>query len=228
MANKEELITQEELNIIIMSVVHDAKNALFQSQGTLSQLQERLETEIPEVNSVQQEILGINQSLMRLLTLYKMKTETFSLYRDQHNVYDFLEELMITNGSLLSKEKIKIEIDCDEFLEWYFDRDLISNILNSIINNTLRYTDTIIILKAFIESKQLIIAVEDDGQGFPEKMLFNENCLKTHINFNLQNSGLGLFFAEKIAHMHSKGEHNGHTSISNLATGGGCFKVYLP
>lgn len=228
MENKAE-ISQEELNIIIMFVIHETKNALFQSQEILAQLQDRTAEDIPEIDLVQREIQGMNQSLMRLLSLYKMNTNTFSLYREQNNIYEFFEELVITNTSIQANNDVNIEIDCDEYLEWYFDLELVNNVINSIINNTIRYAKSQIVLSAEIEDKILKIHIMDDGSGFPEQMLSRMAQLKTKIDFNLQNSGLGLYFAEKIANLHNQDGIHGYTTIENNPDGGGgCFTLCLP
>jgi signal transduction histidine kinase len=222
-------ISPSDLNTIIMSVVHDVKNSLLLSSGTLEQLSQEIPSALQaEIDKVQTEIKGVNQSLMRMLTLYKMQTNVFSLNRDQYNVYDFIEELVLTNASIGSSDNLKIEIECDEYLEWFFDIDLLANVINSIINNTIRYAKNLIILKAKINDNMLIIDIEDDGIGYPLTMLEQNENINTQIDFHVGNSGLGLFFAQKIAHLHNNKNKNGYTAISNLASGGGCFTICLP
>ena len=225
----EEQISPSDLNAIIMSVVHDVKNSLLLSSGTLEQISLTISPELQsEIDKVKHEIVGVNQSLMRMLTLYKMQTNVFSLNRDQYNVYDLLEELVLTNTSVNSTNSLNFEIDCDEYLDWFFDMDLIANVINSIINNTLRYAKKSVTLQAFIKDNALIINILDDGMGYPQVMLEQKNEINTQIDFSIGNSGLGLFFAEKIAHLHTNGENKGYTHISNLPTGGGCFTICIP
>jgi len=225
---KEE-ISPSDLNAIIMSVVHDVKNSLLLSSGTLEQLSLEIPSDLQaEIDKVQTEIKGVNQSLMRMLTLYKMQTNVFSLNRDQYNVYDFIEELVLTNSSINSTDNLKINIECDEYLEWFFDIDLLANVINSIINNTIRYAKEQVILRARISDKMLIIDIEDDGAGYPQAMLEQNQSINTQIDFNVGNSGLGLFFAQKIAHLHNNKDKQGYTAISNLESGGGCFTICLP
>ncbi|MBF0265479.1 MAG: HAMP domain-containing histidine kinase [Gammaproteobacteria bacterium] len=227
-AEPENIMTQSDLHTIMMAVIHDTKNALFQAQGMLDQLQIKLSEPFEEVTLAQHELTTVNQSIMRLLTLYKMQTDKFSLHRDQYHVDDFLQELVLGNNSIHSAKNIAVLIECDEYLEWFFDADLLANVINSILNNTLRYTKSKIILRAEEVDQQLQISIIDDGHGFPKQMLENSHDLKTNINFKLSNSGLGLYFAEKIANMHNNNAHKGYTEISNRAEGGGCFMINLP
>jgi K+-sensing histidine kinase KdpD len=218
-----------DLNTMIMSVVHDAKNSLLLSSSTLEQIIPQLPIELQNsLDKVQTEISGVNQSLMRMLTLYKMQIDIFSLNRDQYHVYDFLEEISITNNSLFANDKIHIDIECDEYIDWFFDYDLLSNAINTILNNTIRYAKKNIQLKAAIEDSLLVIKIIDDGEGYPENMIKSKENIKTQVDFRMGHSGLGLFFAETIARLHDNNDKNGFTKISNLPAGGGCFTISLP
>jgi len=156
-----------------------------------------------------------------------MRTDLFSLNRDQHNCYDFLEEIVISNTALLKSKNMKITIDCDEYLEWFFDQELISNVVNTIINNSIHAANKNIIISATVIDKMLNLRIEDDGPGYPETML-NKSHNSTQISFNTGRSGLGLYFSEKIANLHHQGDKHGYTCIENLKTGGGCFSLFLP
>ncbi|MFK5987068.1 MAG: HAMP domain-containing sensor histidine kinase [Pseudomonadota bacterium] len=222
-------ISPTDLNTIIMSVIHEVKNSLLSSTASLDKISLELSSaQQTEINTVQNEIKNINQSLMRMLTLYKMQTNIFSLSCDQHNVYDFLEELVFTNSSSLSSNKIELLLQCDEDLDWFFDLELISNVINSTINNALRYVKQKIIIKATIKNDLLSISVEDDGPGYSQKMLDQNQTPATEINFTMGKSGLGLFFSSTIAKLHQFKNKQGFTRISNLESGGSCFTIYLP
>ncbi len=230
---KENTLSSTDLNTIIMSVVHDVKNSLLSSSATLEKIAlEVSTTQQLEIDSVQNEIKSVNQSLIRLLTLYKMQTDVFSLRRDQYNIYDMLEELVLANSSNLSSKHLTIELQCDDSLEWFYDIDLINNIINSTINNSLRYAKTKIVLKATIENDMLAIGVEDDGVGYPQKIIdeyaAKNQKITTDVNFRIGNSGLGLFFAATIAKLHEFKNKHGYTRIHNIKTGGSCFTIYLP
>jgi len=227
--NNESQISQADFNAIIMSVIHDVKNSLVMSLNTL----DRLEPEIPEakkseISDIQYELMRTNQALIRLLSLYKMQNQAFSLTRDQYNVYDFLEELILTSKSVQSNGNVNFAIDCDEYLDWYFDLELINNVINSIINNTLRYAKSQITLSAEIKGSFLHIAIEDDGPGYPEDIMRQAKSIKDGIDYNMSSTGLGLFFSEKIAAMHKQGDKIGYTSIENHSSGGARFCIALP
>ncbi len=229
----EEATTPEQFNTVLMSFIHDIKNSLLMSLSSLEALYIKLENIDPEqrenIAHIQYELHRINNGLVQLLSLYKMETRLFSLQADQYNIYDFLDELIINNTPLNNQQNFSIELACDDDLEWFFDRDLISTIINSTINNSIRYARTRIILSARIKNNYLEITIEDDGKGFPEKMCNHPKTLETAINMKSGSTGLGLYFAGKIASIHHNGEKRGATFIDNQSSlGGGRFILTLP
>jgi signal transduction histidine kinase len=181
------------------------------------------------ISLIQYELHRINNSLVQLLSLYKMETHLFSMQADQYNVYDFLDELIISNSLILTKQNFSIDMNCNEDIDWFFDKDLISTIINSTINNSIRYAKKQIRLSASIKNNFLDISIEDDGEGFPEKMFVRADTLETAIDMQSGSTGLGLYFAEKIANIHKNKKYSGTTIIDNDSSlGGGRFTLRLP
>ncbi|MDX2503744.1 MAG: HAMP domain-containing sensor histidine kinase [Gammaproteobacteria bacterium] len=223
----------EQFNTVLMSFIHDIKNSLLMSLSSLEALYISLDNIPPEqkknIAQIQYELHRINNALVQLLSLYKMETRLFSVQADQYNLYDFLDELIINNTPLNTKQGFSIDLECDESIEWFFDRDLISTIINSTINNSIRYARSRIILSVQVKNNYLEISIEDDGRGFPEKMFTPPESLQTAINMESGSTGLGLYFAEKIAAIHHNGEKKGTTFIDNQSSiGGGRFILKLP
>ncbi|MCU7834341.1 MAG: HAMP domain-containing histidine kinase [gamma proteobacterium symbiont of Taylorina sp.] len=224
----------EQLNAVLMSFIHDIKNSLLVSLSGLDSLYDAVDNLLPEqknsFNQIQYELRRINNSLIQLLSLYKMETQLFSIQADQYNCYDFLDELIISNKPLNKQTSFSFKLDCDQDIEWFFDRDLIATIINSTINNSIRYTHSEIILTAKINDNNFLeICIEDDGDGFPEKMFTHPENLETVINMKSGSTGLGLYFAEKIANIHQNGEKEGTIFIDNQSQiGGGRFTLFLP
>ena len=223
----------EQFNAVLMSFIHDIKNSLLMSLSSLETLYYELD-QLPDhqkqsLTTIQYELRRINNALIQLLSLYKMQTNLFSINIDQHNVYDFLDELIINNRPLNGQSGIQIDLQCDEELDWFFDRDLIATLINSSVNNAIRYARHKIRLSAHINHNQLNITIEDDGDGYPQKMFTQEEDLETLINASTGSTGLGLYFAQKIASLHKNGKKLGMTQIDNQSRlGGGRFSLILP
>lgn len=226
-------LTSEQFNAVLMSFIHDIKNSLLMSLNGLETLYEHLDSIQPEqkesIALIQYELHRINNSLVQLLSLYKMETHLFSVQADQYNLYDFLDELIINNNLISSKQDFEIKLVCDEDIDWFFDKDLIATIVNSTINNSIRYANKQISVSAVIDDNFLKVIIEDDGNGFPEKMFAHADTLETAINMQSGSTGLGLYFAEKIANIHTNKDRCGTTMIDNQSElGGGRFSLLLP
>ncbi|HFE31760.1 MAG TPA: HAMP domain-containing histidine kinase [Gammaproteobacteria bacterium] len=218
---------------VIASAVHDMKNSLTLLLDTLDDtagepgiagkpLQEKL-------LQAQHEGKRLNRNLIQLLALYRMERAQMFVNISENYVAELLEDVAMDNRQLLSARNIKLEIDCPEDLVGYFDRELVTGILNTIINNSYRYTRDTIRLSGENREGYLGIHVEDNGPGYPEKMLHASGSTGSGVNFQTGSTGLGLYFAAQVAQMHRNGKRHGHTQTDNKGIdGGGRFSLYLP
>ena len=225
---------KKQLNAVLMSFIHDIKNSLLISLTGLDELYTTLKnTASPQqkesFNQIQYQLRRINNDLVQLLSLYKIETQLFALHADQYNLYDFLDELIINNSPLNKQDNFSFQLDCDEDLDWFFDQDLMTMIINSSLSNSIRYTSSRIIVSAKIKQDFLEISIEDDGNGFPQQMFIRQKSLATAIDMKSGSTGLGLYFSEQIAQIHRNGERQGSIRIDNNSQiGGGRFTLFLP
>ncbi len=220
---------------ILASVIHDIKNSMSVINNHIGDIMmiEDLSDDMQQRASVMyQEMKRANNQLVQLLTLYKLDNQRLTPNIMEYNVYDFLEEIMIEEAALAEAQHIEIEIDCDEWLSWYFDQDLVRGVISSTIGNAKRYTKSKILLSAWEEDNYLVFSVEDDGDGFPEKFIkYHQEQSNTDVGkaFTEGRTQLGFFFATNIAQVH---ENKGRTGFMKLKNGeslsGGCFEIWLP
>lgn len=221
-----------DLATVMSSAVHDMKNSLSIILNNLNTLDGELglsDHAHQALRQLQNEGLRLNNSFVQLLTLYRLENKQYFLNIDCHNVYDCLEEVLLENESSLNQHKLNANFACDESLEWFFDRALISGILNTIINNASRYATNKIELSACMAESQLVLSVSDDGPGYPETMLLANESSQTAIDFQSGNTGLGLHFARVVSQLHQNNQQHGHIQTSNEGINGGArFSIYLP
>ena len=71
--------------------------------------------------------------------------------------------------------------------------------------------------------------IEDDGPGYPEKMLGELSERPMGVDFVSGSTGLGLYFSVQVAALHQREDRNGRVVLSNSSRlGGGCFELILP
>lgn len=222
-----------EFSSVLASCVHDMKNSLFLLLQSIEQLADDClfpEEQKPELAKLHYEAYRVNTNLMQLLGLYRMEKKKLPLHIEENFVADILEELIAKNSLYLDTREIEVECRVDPDLAWYLDSDLIGNLLTDVMNNSLRYCQNKIVLKAEItEDNQLQIDIQDDGEGYPEQMLsFTMDTMTDYVS-QFGRTGLGLYFAALIACSHKNKERQGTITLSNGGQyGGSVFRLTLP
>ena len=85
-------------------------------------------------------------------------------------------------------------------------------------------------MSARIENREVCIAINDDGGGYPPAMLDAANPdMALKIGSTADATHLGLYFARAIAEHHCNGDKVGRMKLSNGGDlAGGLFELWLP
>ncbi len=218
---------------IIASSVHDMKNSLtllLDSLDEAVQTPQIADSPVQEkLQQAQHEGKRLNRNLIQLLALYRLERAQLFVNIGENSVSELLEDVAAENEPLLAARRLQLQIDCSDELIGFFDRELVAGVLNTVINNSYRYARSQIRLCGEERAGQLCIRVEDDGPGYPQKMLHGGGQSPAAIDFHTGSTGLGLYFAAQVAHLHRNGERHGYTETDNQGpAGGGRFSICLP
>lgn len=215
---------------ILASSVHDIKNSLTALRALLGQLENIQQDPKPtEFKQLEFETNRMNNSLMQLLTLYKIDISRFSLTIDEHSAADILEDIVAQQSTLLSLGNIQLLTECHDELFCYCDSSLISSALCTLVNNAQRYCRSKVQISVAQEDDYIVFCIEDDGRGYPENLISSDFKQLPQVDLATGNTGLGLFFTETIAQLHVKGDKRGFiVTDNNSQFGGARFKLYLP
>jgi K+-sensing histidine kinase KdpD len=220
---------------LIASSIHDMKNSLNLQVSALERiaLQARDKGDTPvfeDLGHVIYQANRMNLNLVELLSLYKLGKSIYPVNINDHAVVDVIEEAVLQNKPMMDFKGIAISVDCQPDCTWYLDRELVKGVLINALNNAYHYTSDKIHIVARIKDRQLELRVEDNGRGYPEKMLFSDDVACAQgVNFETGSTGLGFYFCSQVAHLHKRGSRRGSLTIENGGTlGGGCFVVRLP
>lgn len=220
-----------DFSMVIASAVHDMKNSLGMLLHSLDELREDLPEDLVQsdrFNTLQYESERVHADLVQLLGLYRLEQKTLSPNIEEVFVPDFFNEQIARHQPLMNGLSIQLEFISPD-IAGYFDRDLLTGVLNNTINNAIRYTRSRIRLSAREDNQYLVLTVEDDGQGYPESMLEAPSQIHKGISFATGSTSLGLFFAGSIAKMHQQNDRNGFICLKNGGElGGGIFEIWLP
>ena len=183
-----------------------------------------------DLGSVIYQASRMNLNLVGLLSLYKLGKSMYPVSIDDHSVADVIEEAVLQNKPMMDFKGIAVSVDCAPDCYWYIDRELIKGVLINALSNAYQYTTNKIHVIARVDNHQLELRVEDNGQGYPEKMLIGEDTAREKgVNFGTGSTGLGFYFCSQVARLHKNGGKRGFLMIENGGTlGGGCLVVRLP
>ena len=218
---------------VLASTVHDMKNSLcmlIQSAELIQQEGELLsEPAKDELARLSYEANRLNSNLLQLLSLYRLERNQLPVQIDEYFLADVVEEVLLKNQYFAQQRQIEICVEHSDNLRWFFDYDLIINLLNDALSNAMRYCQQRLLLSVSVNAAKLCIEVHDDGQGFPDFMLQHEQPDMNTPDLANNHTGLGIFFAKLIANAHSnKGIHGSVTLSNGGRYGGGVFRLVLP
>jgi K+-sensing histidine kinase KdpD len=220
---------------LIASSIHDMKNSLNLQVSALERIAVRCREkgDTPAFEDLVRVIYQANRmnlNLVELLSLYKLGKSIYPVNIEDHAVADVIEEAVLQNKPMMDFKGIAISVDCTPDIFWYLDRELIKGVLVNALNNAYHYTTDKINIVARVTNRQLVLRVEDNGQGYPDRMLVGEDVAYAKgVNFETGSTGLGFYFCSQVAQLHKNGSKRGVLTIENGGTlGGGCFVVRLP
>ncbi len=226
-------LTRPDANLFLASSVHDMKNSI---SVLLASLQNMALQAGPEQSDTYQEMSQmlyetqrINGNLIQLLTLYKLGNDLYPFRPETYEMTEFAEMLSSRVVALFKTRHIRLEMDVAEDCYWDFDGDLVDGILVHAMNNAAHYTKSVVRLSAQMVDGALEFSVDDDGTGFPQRMLDEGAAAMRGVNFSTGSTGLGLYFAAVVARMHSSRKEEGSIRLENGGSlGGGRFVLRLP
>ncbi len=223
---------QSIFETVLASTVHDMKNSLSLLMSHLDDISMRLDQQDEnqdDISSLRYESSRINISLMQLLTLYKLEKRQISVQIEEVILADLMEDSIAAHSMLAQNKGIQLDYECDDELIWFLDPNLIGIVLNNIIGNSIRYTNSRVLLSARTQDQQLVIQIDDDGVGYPAHMLNEGAGFSNPVDLHSGSTGLGLFFAAIIAQNHKRLQRQGKIQLQNkLRLNGGSFQIYLP
>lgn len=222
-----------DFSTVLAAAIHDMKNSLYLLQESINGLNHCIDADNdaakPHLSTAHYEASRLNTGLVQLLSLYRAELENLPINEDECFIDDLLEDLLLSHEHYLGHKNMSVETEQSPDLVRYFDKELISLLLNDILVNAMRYGKNAIKMNAFEQDNWLMIQIEDDGEGYPDSMLEANTAQMQNVNISEGRTGLGLFFARMIAAAHRRGDRQGEIMLSNGGSlGGSVFTLKLP
>jgi len=201
----------QKLLDVLASGIHDSKNQLFLAESLVAAYENRHQADLGEVRFA---IENAASRLSRSLAAYRLLRDGAQLAIVPVIIADLVDEVALAQRAHLSKQGLRLALDCPVVDAWPLDRDLIADLLNNAIQNACRYARQQIRLSARLDHEILILRVDDDGPGFAQLP---------------PASGIGLLLAERIASLHQHQGRCGQLLLGNDSLlGGAWLELRLP
>lgn len=221
-----------DFSMLLASAAHDMKNSLGMLLSTLDQMDSTTSESSQQLRGyfslLRGEASRINNDLIYLLSLYRLQNKQLQANVDEVYVPEFFEDQQLRHAVLLQAFDVALDIDVADDVVAYFDAELIAGVLNNAIVNAAKYTQSVISLWADLRDGGVVIEVRDDGPGFPEGMIDENQDYQRGVSFKSGSTNLGLFFSNHIAALHTNAGVVGRIELLNGPNGGGIFRLVLP
>ncbi|TPH13912.1 ATP-binding protein [Litorilituus lipolyticus] len=153
----------------------------------------------------------IEQLMAEYLSFERLEHEHYSMDKKLENVTQFFNSL--NEKYLYQKGSISIDFSSNT-THAYFNRKGMDRAIQNLINNALRYANTVIEVNFIVKDQMCFIVVADDGTGVGKeaKKLIQPFIRKNSKDNNDTGYGLGLYIVRKILIW-----HQGKLSLGNCS-----------
>ena len=162
--------SEEEKRQFFQNASHDLKTPLASitgySQGIVSNV---IKDHQKAAGIILSESLRMTDLVESVLSLSKMDSHTFDLHPTDLEIMEFLDECVDIMSTI--RRDCVIHLEAAHPLTIHTDPELLKRVIQNILSNCLRYADHEILIRMSTDGNSLILLIQDDGPGFPEKDL---------------------------------------------------------
>ncbi len=190
-------------------------------EGVLEPTNERL-------SSCYNELELITGIITELEKLRQIEGENMILHIGHVDIYELAKEVKLIFENEMSKKNIRCDI-IGEHIDVCVDKDKMSQVLNNLISNAVKYTDNYgnIQITVIQENENVVITVKDNGCGIDDNDIqyIFERFYRTDKSRNRSTggAGIGLTITRAIVQL-----HGGTIHVESKKGVGSLFKVTIP
>ena len=203
---------------------------LFNMYCTSGSLDEKKDTIIKYIESINQNSYRLSKIINNIVDLSKIEAGFFKLNLSNNNIVEVVEEIVMSVTDFTDSKGLNIIFDTDvEEKIIACDTEKIERIVLNLISNAIKFSDKgDEILVAFKDKNEFVeISVSDNGIGIEEKnldMIFDRfRQVDKSLSRNAEGTGVGLSLVKSIVEL-----HGGTISVESKFGKGSKFIVTIP
>ncbi|MFD3407048.1 ATP-binding protein [Aquirufa sp. HETE-83D] len=222
-------------NDFINNMTHEFKTPITSISLATQLLQEELkpgknESMLRYLGIIKEENTRLGQQVERVLQTAQMEREEITLKRKAVDLAALIQHVAEINGPLFDSVSGTLSLQLNDLPTTIsVDEVHISNVLNNLIDNAVKYSpaNPRVDIKAESQDAGILISVKDQGMGMPKEALNNIfdafYRVPTGNVHNVKGFGLGLSYVKKIVEA-----HGGKVQVKSKLGDGSTFEIYLP
>lgn len=226
----ESLDNQEMLRRRLTSdVAHELRTPVANVSSNIEAIIEgALEPTNERLSSCYNEFERITGIITELEKLRQIEGENMILHIGHVDIYELAKEVKLIFENEMSKKNIRCDI-IGEHIDVCVDKDKMSQVLNNLISNAVKYTDNYgnIQITVIQENENVVITVKDNGCGIDDNDIpyIFERFYRTDKSRNRSTGGavIGLTITRAIVQL-----HGGTIHVESKKGVGSLFKVTIP
>ncbi len=226
--NRDKIVYLEKVSgwqEIARRLAHEIKNPLTPINLAIQQVQGKYNGRDPKFTKLLNEAVDIiSEEINSLKTLVQEFSEFAKLpdvNSTQESLKEFIDDFLLAYNYFSQQAEIVCEVP--PHIEAGLDRLLFKRVLYNLISNSIQANSgrkPNIRIYAFTENSNLVIGIEDDGPGIPEK--YRKKIFDPYFTTKETGTGLGLAIVKKIVL-----QHQGEIILRQNKTGGTTFLISL-
>ncbi len=226
-------------NELIVNLSHELRtpiNMILNTSRTMKHSTKRYNDELTK-KDIENKLSLVDTNAYRLLKisnniidLTKAEEGQLGLSINDENIVSVVEEVFISSADFARQREIEMQFhsSCD-IINLAIDKNQIQRVILNLISNAIKFSNKKgkIDIDIYIENKEVIIKIKDNGKGIEEEKLkrifdyfYQGDKSFTRIS---EGVGIGLSISKEIIDI-----HGGKIEVESLENVGTLFKIYLP
>jgi signal transduction histidine kinase/DNA-binding response OmpR family regulator len=230
---REQTLNDERLRFFT-NITHELRTPLTLILGPLEDIQKSptlVDKDAQKISLIRQSALRLLSLINQILEFRKVETQNKKLCVGRYNLATLIGEIGAKYKELNRKSSVEIVIKSvpDDDLTLYFDKEVVTIIVDNLMSNALKYTDRgEVTLSAYLTERAGIryteICVSDTGQGIDAEALPHvfERFYQGEQGKRVSGTGIGLALVKSLVEL-----HEGEISVESALNKGSTFRFTL-